>query len=126
LVYEPGITDSVGQGAGIISQLGYGPDGSLPWEAGWTWVDAAYDSDVDNKDKYVATLTVGTEGTYDYCYRYQLEGTGVWTYGDLDGNDLGSGGTNGYSPEQAGELVFTSGVGALSVQKPGFFKKPCF
>jgi hypothetical protein len=114
LVYEKGVTEPAGQGAGIIAQLGYGPDGNLPWGTGWNWVNAAYDSDVDDKDKYVATLTVDTEGTYDYCYRYQLEGTDVWTYGDLDGNDLGSGGTNGYSPEQAGELVATSGVGAIA------------
>jgi hypothetical protein len=86
----------------------------MPDDDNWTWVDAAYDSDVDDKDKYVATLTVGIEGIYDYCYRYQLEGTGVWTYGDLDGNDLGSGGTNGYSPDHAGELVVTCDVGAIA------------
>jgi hypothetical protein len=114
LVYEKGVTEPVGQGAGIIAQLGYGSDGSMPDDDNWTWVDAAYDSDVDDKDKYVATLTVGIEGIYDYCYRYQLEGTGVWTYGDLDGNDLGSGGTNGYSPDHAGELVVTCDVGAIA------------
>ena len=109
LVYEPGITDDEGPGAGIIAQLGYGPDGSLPWVDAWTWVDATYDSDVDDKDKYFATLTVDTSGIYDYAYRYQLEGNSTWVYADLDGNDLGSEGSNGYSPSQAGHLT-VSGV----------------
>lgn len=62
-------------------------------------------SDVDSMDRYVATLTVNTEGIYDYAYRYRLEGQQIWAYAGLDGNDLGSGGWNGYSPSQAGHLV---------------------
>ena len=106
LVYEPGITEPEGQGAGIIAKLGYGPNGSLPWiDENWEWFDAAYDSDVDDKDKYVATLTVDTPGTYDYAYRYQLVGNSTWVYADLDGNDFGSETSNGYSPSQAGDLT---------------------
>ena len=110
LVYEAGVTNGEGQGAGIISQLGYGQDGSIP-DDNWTWVDATYDSDVDDEpddkkfDKYVAKLTVGQSGVYDYAYRYRLEISSIWTYADLDGNDLGSDMTSGYSPSQAGDLT---------------------
>ena len=119
LVYEQGITDSIGQGAGIIAQLGYGPDESLPWVDAWTWVDAAYDSDVDDQpgdfkfDKYATTLTVDTPGTYDYAYRYQLESETTWVYADLDGNNFGSETSNGYSPSQAGDLMV--GVGTKPI-----------
>ena len=111
LVYEDGVTNAEGQGAGIIAQLGYGPDDSIPDDDSWTWVDATYDSDVDEEaddkkfDKYVATLTVGQSGVYDYAYRYRLEISQIWIYADLDGNDLGSDITNGYSPSQAGDLT---------------------
>jgi len=105
LVYEPDITEAIGQGLGIVAELGCGPDGSEPSDAGWNWILAHYDSDIDSMDRYVATLTVNTEGTYDYAYRYRLEGQQTWAYADLDGNDLGSGGTNGHSPSQAGHLA---------------------
>jgi hypothetical protein len=79
-------------------------------------VNATYDSDVDKEpgdkkyDKYVVTLTVGQSGVYDYAYRYQLTTSPIWIYADLDGNDLGGGGFNGYSPSQAGNLTVSGGV----------------
>ena len=117
LVYEPGVTDAEEQGAGIVAQLGYGADGSLP-DDNWTWVDATYDSDVDDEpddkkfDKYVATLTVSTAGTYDYAYRFRLSSSSVWLYADLDGNNLGSDASNAYSTSQAGNLVVGDGTSA--------------
>ena len=115
LVYEVSVTDKAGQGGGIIAQLGYGPDGSIP-DDGWTWVDATYDSDVDGEpgdkkfDRYRATLTIGQSGVYDYAYRYRLEISSIWIYADLDGSDLGSGGFNGYSPSKAGDLKVGDGT----------------
>ena len=110
LVYEEGVTDGLGQGAGITAQLGYGAEGSSPAGGGWNWVTATYNTDVDTMDQYVATLTVGTPGTYDYAYRYQLEGSNTWIYADLNGNDSGGGGTNGYTASQAGKLVITGEI----------------
>jgi hypothetical protein len=43
----------------------------------------------------------------------------IWSYADLDGNDLGSGGTNGYSSSQAGHLVVT-GACSISVAPTSF------
>ena len=113
LVYEQGVTEGSGMGDGITVSLGYGPEGSTPSFFGWTWMGAGYCADVDTMDRYRAVLTVNNEGTYDYAYRYQLEGSSVWLYGDLDGNDLGSGGTNGYSPSQAGKLIVNPGAAGI-------------
>jgi hypothetical protein len=105
-VRESGITDFPGVGAGIIAQLGYGPDASHPTESSWNWFTATYQSDAGGglDDLYRATLIVPTEGVFDYAYRFRLEQESVWTYADLDANDLGLGGTNGYSVAQAGSL----------------------
>ena len=109
-VFEPGITDHIGQGLGIIAQLGYGPDGSYPDED-WIWVDAAYAGDVgatDEYDEYAASLTVDTMGQYDYAYRFSSDGGFSWIYADTDGTDIGSiDGANGYSPSRAGSLIVT-------------------
>jgi hypothetical protein len=106
-VFEPGVTEAVGQGAGIIAQMGYGPDGSYPGED-WIWVDAAYVGDAGTADEYAASLTVDTIGQYDYAYRFSLDGGLSWIYADTDGNDTGSGnGSNGYNPSRAGSLTVT-------------------
>jgi len=108
-VWLQGITDKSGQGFGIVVQVGYGPDGSDPAvDPGWQWVDAVYHLDYGNDDEYVATFTPGTVGTYDYCYRYAINGS-YWVFGDLDGAD------NGYSPDQAGLLVVTQGGASTDV-----------
>ena len=106
-VYEPGTTDIPGQGPGISAQLGYGPDSSMPG-ATWTWVTGRYNGDAgasDEYDEYYASFRILTPGTYDYAYRYSLDGGNTWIYADLDGNDLGSTVSNGYSPSQAGSLL---------------------
>jgi hypothetical protein len=111
LVYESGITDDPGQGSGIEAQLGYGPDGTLPGAGSWTWVEAGYHSDIDSMDRYAATLILPYGGTFDYAYRYRLAAEQVWCYGDLDGNDLGIEGFNGYSTSQAGHLEVAGEAG---------------
>jgi hypothetical protein len=106
LAYEPGLTDSPGQGAGITAQLGFGPDGSHPvtWpEPGW--VEASYNGDAGDHDEYMATITPIEGGVFDYAFRFRIEGSPTWIYADLDGNDTGGGGENAYSVDQAGELT---------------------
>jgi hypothetical protein len=94
-----GLTNLPGQGAGVVAELGYGPDGSDPMvDAGaWQWVPATYVGDAGSSDRYAAALTVPTLGRYDYSYRYSLDGA-PWVYGDLDGS------LNGYAPGWAGSL----------------------
>lgn len=107
-VYKDGVTPGAGQGAGILAQVGYGPDGSDPSAdaSNWTWVDATYNVDVDGltpgdlaNDEYQATLTVQQAGTFDYAYRFSADNGNTWLYCDQDGSD------NGYSPDQAGDMT---------------------
>ncbi len=89
-VYEPGVTDSAGQGAGISAWIGYGPTGSTPDDS-WTWVSATYNTDVGNNDEYKIDLAANTPipGTYDYASRFKLN-NGVYTYGGYNSSGGGT------------------------------------
>ncbi|MFC1572706.1 carboxypeptidase regulatory-like domain-containing protein, partial [Candidatus Eisenbacteria bacterium] len=108
-VYEPGVTPGPGPGPGIQAEIGLGPDGTHPQDqsAGWSWIPASYAGDAGNEDIYSATLVADSLGTYDYAYRFSMDGGTYWLYADLDGNDLGAGGYNFYEIAQAGHLVVT-------------------
>ncbi len=79
-VYEPGVTDASGQGAGISAWIGYSTTDTDP--ATWTnWVSATYNVDVGNNDEYQAALGAGlAPGTYYYASRFKLN-DGVYKYG---------------------------------------------
>jgi len=89
-VYQPGVTDQVGQGAGIEMQFGYGPgDGS------WVWTPASYNVDVDGlnagdhaNDEYVTTIATPASGSYFTLYRARLT-AGPWLYCEANGPHLG-------------------------------------
>jgi len=95
-----GFTNQSGATAGLEAELGFGPDDSDPSAnpLAWQWHAAAFNTDAENKDEFMTTLWVLTQGQYDYCYRYRLNG-GPWVYADLDGSE------NGYSLPQAGALT---------------------
>ena len=107
-IFETGLTEATGQGAGVTAQLGYGPQGSDPQLGGWTFFNASYDSDSGNNDRYVATFTAPAAGTYSYTYRFSFDGGANWTYADLDGN-----GTN------SGLSFSTAQLGTMNVIPPG-------
>lgn len=105
-VYERGITEGVGQGPGIIAQVGYGPDGTVPQQGSWVWFDAWYNIDVDGvmpndlaNDEYMGRIVVVTPGIYDFAYRFSIDGGNSWSYCDLDGSQ------NGYDPQNVGTLI---------------------
>ena len=104
-VYEPGVTPGGGQGTGIAAQVGYGSNGSQPSGAGWRWFPASYVGDVGSNDEYGGTLSVSRSGSYDYAFRFTTDDSATWVYADLDGNDQGDQGTNGYTAAQAGSLT---------------------
>jgi hypothetical protein len=92
-----------------MAQFGYGTFGSIPGDD-WQWVNASYNGDAganDELDEYYASVTIHTAGTYSYAYRYSIDEGATWIYADLDGNNLGSNFTNGYSPSKAGTLTVT-------------------
>ena len=99
-VYHPGITEPAGQGAGITAELGYGPDGTHPTGAGWTWIAAAYNTDLGNDDEYMATIPALPVGRYDYAYRFSRNGVD-WLYVD---NPPGANNASEYNISEAGDL----------------------
>ncbi|MCB0044107.1 MAG: pullulanase-type alpha-1,6-glucosidase [Caldilineaceae bacterium] len=81
-VYEPGITEGAGQGAGIECSLHWGLYGE-------TWQDQAmsFNVDIDNNDEYMATIDTSTlaPGTYGFTF-YCTDDSGV-TKKWRDGSD---------------------------------------
>jgi len=91
-VYESGVTDAAGQGAGIYAWLGYSETNSDPSGSEWTWVTATYSQDTDagSNDEYVLDLgnTLSVGGTYYVASRFSRDST-TFTYG---GYSSGGGG----------------------------------
>ncbi|WP_254627360.1 IPT/TIG domain-containing protein [Myxococcus sp. CA040A] len=88
-VHEAGVTPGAGAGAGIVAELGYGPDGTAHTSGGWQWTAATHGADTGNtqNDEYRATLpNPGTAGSFRFAYRVKL-GTGPYVYCDADGTD---------------------------------------
>jgi hypothetical protein len=111
-VFEPGVTNGQGQGAGILTQIGNGPHGTYPSDptANWTWATASYAGDAahDSMDVYTGTIGGGALGTYDFAFRFSMNGGAYWIYADLNGNTIGTpGGFNYYDLDQAGDLIVT-------------------
>ena len=87
-VYEPGVTNSVGQGSGVACALHWGKYGA-------TWSDVAmiYNGDIGNNDEYKATLSQATinalaPGAYGFATYCQRPGeTKKWKQDlyDIDG-----------------------------------------
>jgi hypothetical protein len=110
-VFEEGITDqSTANDPSIVSQVGYGPDGTNPETAsGWTFAasapNAAYGEGSPGFeatfDEHVGSFTAPAPGTYDFAYRFSLDGGTTYLY--CDGGAAGS--SDGYNPANAGQLT---------------------
>jgi hypothetical protein len=84
-IYEASLTPNITVNTSIISQIGYGPNGSNPvTSGGWTYVNAAYNTQYGNDDEYFASFIAPTPGTYSYVVRFTFDGTN-YTYCDTDG-----------------------------------------
>ena len=106
-VYEPGITEGAGQGAGINCWIGYSTSNTDP--STWTtWIPATYNTFVnDNNDEYFTNIgaLISSPGTYYYASRFQL-GTAPYVYG-------------GYSASLGGFWNGTTNIsGVLTVNPP--------
>jgi uncharacterized repeat protein (TIGR02543 family) len=83
--YEPGVTEAVGVGTGIVSWIGYNSSNTDPSTASWTWVPATFNAQQGNNDEFVANIgTALPAGTYYYASRFQLNG-GPYKYGGFNG-----------------------------------------
>lgn len=89
-VYEPGITDAVGQGANVEAWIGYNTTDNDPSVgAGWTWVASTYDSDVGNNDQYTSEIgSALTANTYYYASRFRINSSD-FTYGGIQSDNVG-------------------------------------
>jgi len=92
-VLQAGVTEPLGASVLISGQLGVGPAGSDPRTSGaWTFIGAAFNTQVGNEDEYVASFTVPTTpGSYAYVYRFSVDGGAHVTYCDTDGAGRNSG-----------------------------------
>lgn len=92
-VYEPGVTEAAGQGAGISGWIGYSSSNTNPNTGSWTWVSATFNVQSGNNDEYMASIGASlTPGTYYYASRFQKTGSSQYSYGGTGGfwnNDSG-------------------------------------
>ena len=118
VVYEEGVTPGQGQGPGLSAEVGVGPDGSDPSGNGdWTWTKASYFGDKDgmsegdlSNDEYAASFSApSAAGSYDFAYRFSIDGGSTWRYcdagGDAGGECEGLGSDDGYGESDAGQLT---------------------
>lgn len=99
-VYEPGITNSVGQGSGINAWIGYSTSNNNPNSiSGWTWLPATFHGDANglnsnDNDEYKVDLGASlSPGIYYYASRFQKNGSPSYVYGGTGGiwnNDNGT------------------------------------
>ena len=106
-VFQAGVTEPLGAIALVSAQLGVGPAGSDPRTSGtWTFVAATFNTQVGNEDEYVASFTVPTTpGSYEYVYRFSVDGGAHVTYCDTDGAGRNPGLT--FDPTKMGVLTVT-------------------
>ncbi|HEX9634063.1 MAG TPA: alpha-amylase family glycosyl hydrolase, partial [Candidatus Limnocylindria bacterium] len=101
----PNGTSQPGPTPSLRAQLGFGPAGSNPTAASWTWVEASFNVDAGNNDEFAASMLPEAVGTYHYVYRYTATAGRDWLYADLNG------------PIPSGELPANPGV--LTVNPSG-------
>jgi hypothetical protein len=92
-IFELGVTEGAGAGAGIVAELGYGPRTSNPEnQAGWVWTAAAHNAAVvGNNDEFQANITAPAAGSYSYAFRFSRDGGLTYTYCDVDGSGSNAG-----------------------------------
>jgi hypothetical protein len=86
-IYEAGVTEAEGAPAGVIAQLGYGPNLTSPAaNSSWRFFGATYNTQVGNDDEFQGSFTApATPATYSYTYRFSQDNGLNFTYCDLDG-----------------------------------------
>ncbi len=85
-VTDAGVTDVAGQGVGIEAEIGLGMQGWDPTAApdSYSWFPASFDGDDGDGDRYTATITPETYGSYMVTFRFSADGGYNWTYADSD------------------------------------------
>lgn len=88
-IFEAGVTEAAGAPAGVLAEVGYGPDATDPTaNSEWQFVAAAYNMQFGNDDEFMATLlapAVGATTDFLFTYRFSFDDGFNYTYCDLDG-----------------------------------------
>ncbi len=81
-IFISGQTNGAGQFVNSAVKVQYGSGATGSNASTWTnWVDASYDSDNGNNDKYKATVATPTAtGSFDYAFRASGDNGSSWTY----------------------------------------------
>lgn len=87
-IFEAGITEPAGQGAGIEAWIGVSDTDATTTAdfetVDWTWITATYNVDNFNNDEYQAAIGAGlAPGTYFYVSRFSVLG-GPFSYGGIN------------------------------------------
>ncbi|MBN1948010.1 MAG: lamin tail domain-containing protein [Bradymonadales bacterium] len=123
-VYVENLTDrttATDPYAGLVAEVGFGPDGSDPaTNASWVWAEATpstawVDTDETDNDEYLGLMLAPIEGTYDYAYRFQLNGSAFLLCDADTGTDGEDGSEDGYD---------TANAGSMTIEDP-CFPNPC-
>ncbi|HEX4934165.1 MAG TPA: fibronectin type III domain-containing protein, partial [Gemmatimonadaceae bacterium] len=102
-IWISGSTEAPGPAEGVLAQVGYGPDGSLPG-SGWRWSDMTFQGQQGSNDEFIGALLPDQTGDYDYAVRFSADGGVQWWYADLSG------------PQRSGVLA---NPGAMTVNASG-------
>jgi hypothetical protein len=85
--FENGITTLSGASSRVNAWIGYSETNDNPANTGWTWIAATFNEQVGNDDEYQADIpTTLAPGTYYYAARFEIDNSGVYTYGGTGGN----------------------------------------
>ncbi|MCK5853129.1 hypothetical protein KAH27_08905, partial [bacterium] len=106
-LFIDGKTGTSGPAPEITAEIGVGVSGTTP-DNSWEWQSTVYVGTDGTNDIFRTNLFVTVAGNQDYAVRFK-QADEEWLVCDLDG------GTNGYSPAQAGQMTanFLASVGDL-------------
>ncbi|XXF80033.1 IPT/TIG domain-containing protein [Myxococcaceae bacterium GXIMD 01537] len=116
-VFAADITNSAGQGPGLIGELGWGPANEDPRTSSqWHWTRADYKGDQwGNNDEFEATLPLpGAEGTYKFAFRFNVNNGRVRVC-DSDGTNDSAEGDLAFNLGKLGNLVVSNEAPKLPV-----------
>jgi hypothetical protein len=106
--YVAGCTTDTMECSALEAEVGWGSSGVDPSQnpGMYNWAQASYNSghpsgstsgSQRNNDEHQATFTPQTTGTFDFVYRFSVDGGQSWTYCDTDGSP--------YEPSKLGDLT---------------------
>jgi hypothetical protein len=107
-LFVAGVTNAMGQGAGVMAELVWGPSAAAPstWTnrvtAGYKGDAAGLDPNNPANDRYAAVITPAMEGDFGFAYRFSVDGGTTWSLCDTDGSD---GTAAGFEDAKVGELA---------------------